>query len=135
VPKKGSDEFHPVADLQHGNKTLAESTQTGFRYYTARDLAMALTWRVIVAAVDMNDGYQISPLTSCTSELVWGWGITAVERDYPDDPDLEPPTVAGADCSFQPAGPAWRADSLRLLLDPACGLLVGLLRRHLRQVL
>jgi hypothetical protein len=99
---------------------------------------MAFTWRVIVAAADMNDGYQISPLTSCTSELVWGWGITAVERDYrhyPDDPDFESQTVAGADGSFQPAGPAWRADSLLLLLDPACGLVVGLLRLHLRQVL
>jgi hypothetical protein len=100
VPKKGPNEFRAVADSRHGNKTLAD---WGVRYYTARDLAMALTWRAIVARADINDGYHIAPLTGCTGEFVWGWGITAVERVYPDDPDFEPPTVAGADGSFQPA--------------------------------
>jgi hypothetical protein len=100
VPKKGPDEFRAVADSRHGNKTL---TDGGVRYYTARDLAMALTWRAIVAGADIIDGCHIAPLTGCTGELVWGWGITAVGLVYQDDPDFEPPTVVGADGFSQPA--------------------------------
>jgi hypothetical protein len=91
VPKKGPDEFRAIADSRHGNKILAD---WGVRYYTARDLAMALTWRAIVAGADINDGYHIAPPTGCTGELVWGWDITAVERVYPDDPDFEPPLAS-----------------------------------------
>ncbi len=51
----------------------------------------------------ISDGYHISLLTGCTDELVWGFGITCVQRVYEGDPDWSPPMEVGADGSFQPA--------------------------------
>ena len=79
------------------------------RYYSARDLAFALSWRAIVNGHDINDGYHIAVLAGCTGQLVWGWGVTKVDYLYPCDPDYVPPTVEMPDGSFQelpdPHGP------------------------------
>jgi hypothetical protein len=100
VFKKGKDKYRAIADARAGNKSLAD---WGVRYYTASDLAAALTWRAIVFGADVNDGYHIAPLPGCTGDLVWGWGIIRVERVYSSDPDFEPPVVVAQDGSFQPA--------------------------------
>ncbi len=54
----------------------------------------------IVGGQFVNDGYHIAPLTCCTGDLVVGWGIAAVERDFPNDPDLQLPIVEAAYGSF-----------------------------------
>jgi len=100
VPKKGADEFRDISDARMGNKTIPK---WGTRLFTARDLAASLQYRAIMDGFDISDGYHISLLTGCTGELVWGYGITGVRRVYEGDPDWIPPTVAGADGSFQPA--------------------------------
>ena len=85
------------ADARRGNKWLAD---WGVRYYSARDLAFALSWRAIVNGHDINDGYHIAVLAGCTGQLVWGWGVTKVDYLYPGDPDYVPPTVEMPDGSF-----------------------------------
>ena len=72
----------------------------GVHYYSARDLAFALSWRAIVNGHDINDGYHIAVLAGCTGQLVWGWGIVRVEYVHPGDADFEPPVEESADGSF-----------------------------------
>ena len=100
VPKKGPDKYRDIADARVGNKSLAD---WGVRYYTARDLAAAISSRDILSGHDVNDGYHISLLTGCTGLLVWGWGIVSVSTIYPEDADFEPSMVENEDGSFQPA--------------------------------
>jgi hypothetical protein len=100
VPKKGPDVFRAIADSRKGNKSIAD---WGSRSFTGRELASGLSPCAIVSGHDINDGYHISNLTGCTGELVPGLGIVSVRMIYPGDPDFDPPTVIGADGSFQPA--------------------------------
>ena len=83
VPKKGPDLFRHISDARSGNTLLADQ---GARYYTARDLALALSWWAILNGHDINDGYHIAVLAGCTGELVWGWGIIDVRYIYPVRP-------------------------------------------------
>ncbi len=87
VPKEGPDEYRHIADARRGNKWLAD---WGVRYFSARDLAFALSWRAIVNGHDINDCYHIAVLAGCTGQLVWGWGIVRVEHIHPGDADFEP---------------------------------------------
>ncbi len=102
VPKKCPDEFLHISNARRGNKWLAD---WGVRYFSARDLAFALSWRAIVNlnGHDINDGYHRAVLAGCTGQLVWGWGIVKVEYLYPSDADFEHPVEEAADCSFQQA--------------------------------
>jgi hypothetical protein len=100
VPKKGPDKFRDIADAREGNKSLSD---WGVRYFTARELAFALTWRAIVNGHDINDGYHIAVLAGCSGILVWGWGVVDTIYIFPGDPAFEPPVVEAADGSFQPA--------------------------------
>ena len=100
VPKKGPDKYRDIADARVGNKSLAD---WGVRYYTARDLAAAISPKSILSGHDVNDGYHISLLTGCTGLLVRGWGIVSVDIIYPGDANFELPVVEGADGSYQPA--------------------------------
>ena len=80
VPKTGPDEYQHISYARRGNKWFAD---WGVRYYSARDLAFALSWRAIVNCHDINDGYHITVLAGCTGQLVWGWGIVKVDYLYP----------------------------------------------------
>ncbi len=100
MPKKGDDEFRDISDARMGNRTMPK---WGTRLFTVRYLAALLQWRAIMDGIDISDGYHISLLTCCTDELVWGFGITGVQRVYEGDPDWSQPMEVGADGSFQPA--------------------------------
>jgi hypothetical protein len=90
VPKKGADKYRDIADARKGNKSLSD---WGVRYFTARELALALSWRAIVNGHDINDGYHIAVLAGCSGVLVWGWGIVETIYIFPGDPEFEPRTA------------------------------------------
>lgn len=101
-PEKGKDLWRDIADTREGNKSMAD---WGLRLFTARDLVSEIYWRCILDGFDVNDGYNIAPLTGCTGNLVQGFGIVGVRRFYDCNfvgkPNFEPPVLMGADGSFQ----------------------------------
>jgi hypothetical protein len=129
ILKKGPDEFRHISDARRGNKWLAD---WGVRYYSARDLAFALSWRAIVNGHDINDGYR------CPGGLhrPAGLGVGHRPRGVPWRRRFRAPRGRGSR-RLLPAGPgpAQPARPVRLRLAPARGLLVRRLRPDVRQVL
>ncbi len=82
MPKKGKDMFCDIANARMRNKTIRK---WGTRLFTARNLAASLEWRAIVEGFNISDSYHILLLTSCTGNLVMGFGITGVQRIYKGD--------------------------------------------------
>ncbi len=69
VPKKGPGESRHIFDAWRGNKWLAD---WGVRYYSACNLAFALSLRAIVNSHDIqvNNSYSIAVLACCTVQLI-----------------------------------------------------------------
>ena len=86
VPKKGKEKYRNITDARVGNRSLED---WGVLYFSARDLAEALTPRAICFEHDIIEGYHINHFSGCTGELVEGLGVIGARLIYPWDPNYD----------------------------------------------